>query len=193
MVWNNLSRRAGLALGAGLFAFSSMAYAYTTDSMGIESADPVTWVKARMFGKSGSKLFGYVSLSEVEGGVRIEIQVRDAPSGEHGAHIHETGDCSADDGTSAGGHFNPGGHDHGLPGTEPRHLGDLGNIKVSDDGLGAHYFVIKGANLKKDDPKSLLGRAVIVHAKIDDGGQPTGNAGGRIGCAAIPSEPDMNP
>jgi Cu-Zn family superoxide dismutase len=105
--------------------------------------------------------------------------------GEHGAHVHEKGDCSAPDGASAGGHFNPAANPHALPSTVPRHLGDLGNITVGADGKGTLEIVAGGANLKAGDPNSFAGRAIIIHEKQDDGGQPTGNAGGRIGCAEI--------
>ena len=88
-------------------------------------------------------------------------------------------------GKSAGGHFNPDKHDHGLPTADARHLGDLGNLEVGKDGKGHTEITIPGANLKKDDPHSYLGRAIIIHEKKDDGGQPTGNAGGRIGCGVI--------
>jgi Cu-Zn family superoxide dismutase len=100
-------------------------------------------------------------------------------------HVHETGDCSAPDGASAGGHFNPEGHAHGVPPAQERHLGDLGNIEVGADGTGSTEIVVMGANLEPSDPDSFLNRAIIVHEKRDDGGQPTGNAGGRIGCGVI--------
>jgi len=74
---------------------------------------------------------------------------------------------------------------HALPTGTPRHLGDLGNITISPDGKGTLDIVAPGANLKEGDPNSFLGRAIIVHEKQDDGAQPTGNAGGRIGCAEI--------
>jgi Cu-Zn family superoxide dismutase len=100
--------------------------------------------------------------------------------------VHEKGDCSAPDGASAGGHFNPAGHQHALPASNPpRHLGDLGNITIGKDGKGTLEIVAPGANLKDSDPNSFFGKAVIIHEKKDDGGQPTGNAGGRIGCAEI--------
>ena len=77
------------------------------------------------------------------------------------------------DGASAGGHFNPGGHQHALPTGNLRHLGDLGNITVGADGKGTLEILATGANLKDGDPSSFLGRAVIIHEKKDDGGQPT--------------------
>jgi Cu-Zn family superoxide dismutase len=137
--------------------------------------------------KSGSSLSGRATLSETAEGVKVELRIENAPPGEHGAHVHETGDCSAPDGSSAGGHFNPTSHPHALPTNDPRHLGDLGNIAVGADGTGKIEIVAPGANLKDGDPHSFVGKAIIVHEKKDDGGQPTGNAGGRIGCGEIKS------
>jgi superoxide dismutase, Cu-Zn family len=135
--------------------------------------------------KSGSKLAGKAVLTEVPEGVKLVLTVENIKPGDHGSHIHEKGDCSAADGASAGGHYNPGSHPHALPTGTPRHLGDLGNISVGKDGKGTLEIVAAGANLKEGDPNSFLGRSIIVHEKKDDGGQPTGNAGGRIGCAEI--------
>lgn len=135
--------------------------------------------------KSGSKLKGKALLTETEGGVHVLLRLEGVDPGEHGTHVHEKGDCSAADGASAGGHFNPQTHDHGLPGAAKRHLGDLGNIVIAKDGTGSLDITAPGANLKDGDPQSFVGRSIIVHAKKDDGGQPTGNAGGRIGCGVI--------
>jgi Cu-Zn family superoxide dismutase len=138
--------------------------------------------------KSGSKLSGKATLTEVDGGVKVTLSVEGVkPGGDHGAHVHEKGDCSAPDGKSAGGHFNPQGNDHALPTVAKRHLGDLGNLTIGKDGKGSLEITIPGANLKAGDPNSFAGKAIIVHAKKDDGGQPTGNAGGRIGCGVIGS------
>lgn len=135
--------------------------------------------------KSGSKLAGKATFTEVEGGVKVIVEVTNAPAGKIATHVHEVGDCSAPDGKSAGGHFNPASKDHGLPDAAAHHLGDLGNIEVSKEGVGRTELVVMGANLKDGDPMSYVGRSIIVHEKMDDGGQPTGNAGGRIGCGVI--------
>lgn len=135
--------------------------------------------------KSGSKLSGKASLAETPKGVRITIAVENVQPGDHGAHVHEIGDCSAPDATSAGSHFNPEKHPHALPQHPERHLGDLGNLQVGPDGTGKLELTVPGASLRAEDPKSFLGRAIIVHEKKDDGGQPVGNAGARIGCAVI--------
>ena len=143
-------------------------------------------LQVKLEAKSGSKLSGNAMLMEVDGGVKVTLSVEGvAPGGDHGAHIHEKGDCSSPDGKSAGGHFNPAGNEHALPTKEKRHLGDLGNLTIGKDGKGSLEITIAGANLKAGDPNSFAGKAVIVHAKKDDGGQPVGNAGDRIGCGVI--------
>jgi Cu-Zn family superoxide dismutase len=143
-------------------------------------------VRVTFEAKSNSKLQGSATLTEQDGAVKVVITLGGVKPGKHGAHVHEKGDCSSADGMSAGGHFNPGQHDHGLPPAGVRHLGDLGNIEIDAEGKGNHEIVIEGANLKPGDPSSFVGRAIIVHEKVDDGGQPVGNAGGRIGCGVIP-------
>lgn len=144
-----------------------------------------TSVEVEFQAKSASKLAGKATLTETPEGVKVTLALEGVKPGDHGAHVHEKGDCSAADGSSAGGHFNPGTHQHALPTTSPRHLGDLGNITIGKDGKGTLEIVAPGANLKPNDPSSFLGKAIIVHEKKDDGGQPVGNAGGRIGCAEI--------
>jgi Cu-Zn family superoxide dismutase len=135
--------------------------------------------------KSKSKVTGKATLTETADGVKVVLSLENLSAGDHGAHVHEKGDCSAEDASSAGGHFNPGGHPHALPSGTPRHLGDFGNITADKDGKATLEFVAPGANLKDSDPNSFLGRAIIIHEKKDDGGQPTGNAGGRVACGEI--------
>jgi Cu-Zn family superoxide dismutase len=142
-------------------------------------------VHVAFLAKSGSQLAGSGTLTETGEGVSVSLALENVPPGEHGAHVHEKGDCSAPDAASAGGHFNPASHPHALPASSPRHLGDLGNINIGADGKGTIDILAPGANLKPNDPSSFLGKAIIIHEKKDDGGQPTGNAGGRIGCAPI--------
>ena len=150
--------------------------------------EPPRTLEVSIEAKSGSKLKGKATLTETDGGVHVVLSVEGVkPGGDHGAHVHEKGDCSSPDGKSAGGHFNPQGNDHALPTVAKRHLGDLGNLTIGKDGKGSLDITIPGANLKAGDPNSFAGKAIIVHAKKDDGGQPTGNAGDRIGCGVIGS------
>ena len=135
--------------------------------------------------RSGSTLEGHATFTEVAGGVLVEIEVKKVSPGYHAVHVHEKGDCSAPDGASAGGHFNPAGMNHGSPHAMDHHAGDLGSMLVDDKGNGHHVILMPDLTVRSG-PNSVVGRAIIVHEKIDDlVTQPTGNAGGRIGCGVI--------
>lgn len=109
------------------------------------------------------------------------------PGSTHAIHVHEYGDCTALDATSAGGHYNPEGHDHALPEETPtRHAGDLGNLEADDNGHARYTLVVD--NISVAGAKNpVIGRAVIVHEGVDQGmaEQPTGAAGPRIACGVI--------
>ena len=136
---------------------------------------------------SGSTVHGTAVLQDAPGGVRVTVDLTQAPPGLHGIHIHEKGDCSDPQAKSAGDHFAPEGQLHGFPGDKAHHLGDMGNITIGQDGRGRIELILVGANLEPNNPKSLLGRAIILHAERDKGTQPTGDAGGRIACGVIMS------
>ena len=135
----------------------------------------------------GSAVTGELRFEAVDGGVAITGQVNGLPpGGEHGFHVHETGDCSAPDATSAGGHFNPAGAAHGRVGSDEHHVGDTDNIVADDTGVAAVDTRLEGATLGDGAPSDVLGRGVIVHADADDyATQPTGNAGARLACGVI--------
>ena len=172
-----------LALGAGLLILPGCKHAPEAPPAAPTRA-PLS-AGATIEARSGSALQGEAMFTEVEGGVKIVVTVRGAPAGTHAVHIHEKGDCSAPDAKSAGPHFNPDGHSHGGPTDAQHHAGDLGNMEVGADGSGTVEITSSGLSLG-DGPRSVVGRAVIVHEKADDFvTQPTGNAGGRIGCGAI--------
>ena len=132
----------------------------------------------------GSDARGIVTFMETEGGIRIIADVEGLSPGLHGFHIHEYGDCSAPDGTSAGGHFNPEDMPHGAPTDMERHAGDLGNLEA--DGSGKSHYERIDDHISLNGPHSIVGLAVIVHAGEDDfTSQPTGNAGPRVACGII--------
>src|SRR5258705_7252674 len=105
----------GLSLAAGLS--TACIWVHATDdshhSHSSESGGPRA--SAKIEARSGSTVSGTATFTETKGGVLVEIEIHHAPPGWHAAHIHEKGDCSAEDGTSAGGHFNPAGKNHGSP------------------------------------------------------------------------------
>lgn len=134
--------------------------------------------------KSGSDVVGAVTFTEVEGGVRIIADVGGLTEGKHGFHIHESGDCSSDDGSSAGGHFNPTNESHGNFDSQLRHVGDLGNLEANKYGF-AHYDRVDSV-ITIDGENSIVGKSVVIHEGEDDlQSDPTGNSGSRIGCGSI--------
>ncbi len=141
---------------------------------------------ATLAGTAGSAVHGRVEFTPVEGGVRVVADVYGLASGKHGFHVHANGDCSATDGSSAGGHFNPAGASHGGPKARAgaRHVGDLGNL-VADEATNAHYDRVDEL-IALAGEHSIIGRAVIVHAGEDDlQSQPSGAAGRRLACGVI--------
>ena len=127
---------------------------------------------------------GQVTFREETEGVRVIANIQGLTPGKHGFHIHEKGDCSAPDFSSAGGHFNPLGRPHGGPTDPEHHVGDFGNIEANQEGVARlervfSWLTFTGTN-------SILGRSVIVHEKADDlKSQPSGDAGARLACGII--------
>lgn len=133
-----------------------------------------------------STVSGEVLLGDTEEGLTISVVISDAPEGTHGFHIHQFGSCD-DGGKAAGGHYNPDQAKHGdllKDGHAGAHAGDLGNISIAANRNGSLQKVLPNLTLSSG-PYSVAGRAVILHADEDDYGQPTGNAGSRIGCGTI--------
>lgn len=144
-----------------------------------------SYLAASIEARSGSQVSGSVRVSRHRGRIVMRATVAGlTPGAEHGFHLHEKGDCSAADGTSAGGHFNPHGKSHGKFGAGEHHAGDLPSLRANAKGVARVEADL--SELAWDGPQGLKGRAVIVHAKADDFvTQPTGNSGARIGCAVI--------
>lgn len=135
---------------------------------------------------AGNDVTGTITFTQSGDKVTVDAQVSGLePNSKHGFHVHEYGDLSKPDGTSAGGHYNPGKHDHALPTTETRHAGDFGNLEADADGNAVLNLTVDNITLVDDDDTAIIGRGVIVHANPDDGGQPTGNAGDRIAMGVI--------
>src|SRR5439155_23643210 len=139
---------------------------------------PVTRAVAALQSLKESKVQGTVTFTQANEGVHVVANLTGLAPGTHGFHIHEFGDCSAADGSSAGGHFNPTGQPHGAPKDEHRHTGDLGNVEAGADGTATLEWMDPHLTLMGSG--GLLGRGVIVHAKPDDlKSQPAGDAGPR--------------
>jgi superoxide dismutase, Cu-Zn family len=135
----------------------------------------------------GQKI-GSATLTQTSGGVQITATVSGLPAGTHAMHIHTIGKCEPPDFKSAGGHFNPGGKQHGKDNPQGSHAGDLPNFDVNGSGEATVSVLATSVTLG-DGANSLFhegGTALVIHEKADDyKTDPTGNAGGRIACGVI--------
>ena len=147
---------------------------------------PLTDAVAIIGAASGSDLTGIAMFMQEGDTITVFIEIEGVSPGLHAVHIHESGDCGAADGTSAGGHWNPTDAPHGKWGEGEFHLGDLGNIEVGADGIGQFELMTDLWEIGTGSDLDIVGKGIIVHAGADDfTSQPSGNAGARIGCGAI--------
>jgi Cu-Zn family superoxide dismutase len=137
--------------------------------------------------KSNSTVAGTATFTEKKGNVTLVAKLTGLKPGVHAIHIHEKSDCSAADGSSAGGHWNPTFKKHGKLGEGEAHKGDIGNFTADENGIGTITFSTNEWCIScEDQTKNILDKSIIVHANPDDfTSQPTGNAGGRIACTAV--------
>lgn len=204
----SMNLRARFATGLACAAFASPFFVACRGTMPPASQAPVAAPPERdaaQAGTSARDALAHVLLvptrnQTVEGvlvlerqGERVHITgtVTGLTEGLHGFHIHETGDCSAPDATSAGGHFAPEGHPHGSPDDpeQRHHSGDFGNIDADAQGV-ARVDLWSSLPLLTMGPQYVVGRAFIVHAGKDDlRSQPSGDAGGRVACGVIRQGP----
>lgn len=139
---------------------------------------------------------GTITFTQTKSGVLVEANVTGlTPNSKHGFHVHQWGDVSdLESGTATGGHYDPTGEaEHGLPGAHEHdgethhmtggHAGDFGNLETDDTGTATYSKTYEDISLTGNN--AVLGRAIIVHLKEDDGGQPTGNAGARVAQGVI--------
>ncbi|HSI68594.1 MAG TPA: superoxide dismutase family protein [Gillisia sp.] len=145
-------------------------------------------IRVTMEAKSGSNLSGNVVFTEENGEVTMTAIIDGLSEGMHAIHLHESADCSAEDGSSAGGHWNPTRERHGKWGDpEGYHKGDIGNFKVDANGNGTITMTTDEWCIGcDDDNKNIIGKSVVVHDGVDDFvSQPAGDAGTRVGCGSI--------
>ncbi len=134
---------------------------------------------------SENQIVGTVTLTQTSEGVNIVLSLVNLPPGEHALHIHENGQCTPPDFESAGGHLALPGQKHGFAVEGGPHLGDMRNLMVSDDGTAEIQRTVDGATLGEGE-RSLMNRAIVIHAEPDDyETQPSGAAGARITCGVI--------
>lgn len=162
-----------------------------TEMEATETEEPVSEMKqasAELSAANDSGLSGRATFTDLgDGKIQVKVTLANVEPGTHAVHIHEKGDCSAPDATSAGGHWNPGNTKHGHRGVDAEfHAGDIDNIEVGEDGTGNLEMTVEGWSIGGADETNILNHAVIVHAGADDfTSQPSGAAGARIGCGVI--------
>jgi Cu-Zn family superoxide dismutase len=143
--------------------------------------------KAKLAPTQGNTANGIVTFTQHDSKVIVDADIAGLAPGLHGFHIHEKGDCSAADATSAGGHFNPTHQPHGDPSGHAHHAGDLPMLNAGADGRAKLHVEVDWLALQGD--QSAIGKAVVVHQKMDDfTSQPAGNSGARVACGVIMAE-----
>lgn len=137
--------------------------------------------------KSGTETQGTVKFTQEGKMVEMDMNVYKLTPGTHAVHIHEFGDCSSSDAKSAGGHWNPSKDMHGKWDSQHFHMGDIGNLEAGKDGSARLIFKTDKWCLGcSDTSKNIIGKAIVIHSGKDDfHTQPTGDAGGRVGCVEI--------
>lgn len=180
-----------LLVSAYLLALAGCASTPSTDTRASTSASAsVSTARSgtvNMAPASGSLVSGKVMAMPMGDGVHLRGEVGGlAANSTHGIHVHETGDCSAADASSAGEHFNPTTDPHGKRGSDAHHAGDMDNIVANASGVATIDMLVTGVTLGGSAANDVAGRALIVHAMPDDyRSQPSGNAGARVACGVI--------
>ena len=136
----------------------------------------------------GSTARGVVRFRADKRGLMVTAKISGlTPHQKHGFHIHEFGDISDPQGKATGGYYDPEGRDHALPARRGHqgHAGDLGSLQADAKGNATYKQIFTHITISRHEYNPILGRAVIIHAREDDGSQPTGNAGPRIAQGVI--------
>lgn len=146
--------------------------------------EDITKAVAVLHPTQGGNVKGVVTFTKDGDNLKVAADLEGLTPGKHGFHIHQFGDESAPDGTSAGDHFNPTSQRHGGPTDVQHHMGDMGNIEAQSDGKAHLEMTLSGVSLT--GANSIIGRSVVVHEKEDDMmSQPAGNSGTRLAVGVI--------
>ena len=147
--------------------------------------DPSVTVAMR---DSAGRDLGTLTLTDAAGGIAISGTLRGLPPGEHGLHVHMTGQCDAPKFEAAGGHWNPTSKQHGTENPQGPHLGDVPNVTVGTDSTAVVQATTAGGSLRgaTDMLLDADGAALVIHATRDDyKTDPSGGSGARIACGVV--------
>ena len=150
-------------------------------------AGSVPPVESVIRNESGAEV-GRVILRERGERIQVHVRATGLSPGEHGLHLHAVGKCDAPGFQSAGAHLNPTNHRHGHLNPQGPHLGDLGNLFISDNGRGEKWEELVGAEARIGIRQFVgpQGISLVIHAVRDDETtDPSGNSGARIACAVL--------
>lgn len=141
---------------------------------------------AHLHPTQGNAVLGNAVFTDEGNNVTLKLTLSNALPGVYAVHLHENGDCSAPDASSAGAHWNPTGSSHGRHGQGEYHLGDVANLTVGDNGEGTISISTQAWSIGSKGTDDIVGKSVIVHSGKDDfQSQPAGNAGSRIACGVV--------
>jgi Cu-Zn family superoxide dismutase len=189
--------RAAFVIAAALFALAACGRKEPTANVPTAPADtgapeapagpPPPQHHANLAATQGNQASGELVLTTMPDGVRIEGSISGLKAdAEHGFHVHEKGDCSAPDASSAGEHFNPTSQPHGDPSGAAHHAGDMQNARADAEGRAPVSIMVNGVTLGDGGTNDIVGKAIVVHEKPDDyKTQPSGDSGDRIACGVI--------
>ena len=177
-----------MSVRSGFLSLAVLATVVAGCSTAMRMRNAAARAEAVMYNTNGAPIGTAQLWQDANGVVNVEISSITLPAGMHGIHFHDVGKCEGPAFTTAGGHYNPMGMEHGLQNPRGPHAGDNPNIVIPAGGVGNVSFSTDRVSLTPGT-RTLLdadGTALVVHAAADDQvTNPSGNSGARIACGVV--------